>query len=235
MPALSLVIPCYDEAKNLPDLIARCRGVIRQADIEIILVDNGSRDETPRILAEALKSEKNLRSVRVEKNIGYGHGILTGLRAAKCSYLAWTHADLQTDPADILAGLKVLSMHPNGKIFIKGRRFGRSLSDAFFTFGMSCYETSIFRTPFWDINGQPTIFPRKLFESWENPPDDFALDLYAYWSAQQQGYLIRRFPVHFGQRRYGTQSRWNLGWNSRLKMIKRVAGYSWQLRQKLVK
>jgi len=234
MPALSLVIPCYNEAKTIPDLAARCRNVIARGDLEIILVDNGSHDDTPKLLAETVRGQTQLRTVRVDVNQGYGHGILTGLRAAKGDILGWTHADLQTDPADVLAGLELFAKHPNGKLFVKGRRYGRPVSDIFFTIGMSAFETAVFGTPFWDVNAQPTMFPRSLFEQWKNPPHDFALDLYAYWSARRAGYDIRRFPVYFGSRPYGTQSRWNLGWKSRLKMIRRVIGYSWQLRRKFV-
>ena len=214
MPALSLVIPCYDEAKNLPDLIARCRALLSQNDIEIILVDNGSRDDTPRILADAVHGQDRLRTVRVDVNRGYGFGILSGLRAARGDILAWTHADMQTDPADVLRGLEIFQQHPGEKIFVKGRRYGRPLSDVLFTIGMSCFESLIFGTPFWDVNAQPSMFPRALFESWKNPPHDFALDLYAYWSARQQGYAVHRFPVHFGARGHGTVSRWNINWRS---------------------
>ncbi|MGE3624195.1 MAG: glycosyltransferase family 2 protein [Bdellovibrionales bacterium] len=232
MPALSLVIPCYDEARNLPDLIARCMAVAAQSDMEIILVDNGSRDETPGILA-SLEHDR-VRSVRVEVNRGYGFGILAGLNAARGDILGWTHADLQTDPADALRGLAIFQKYPGQKIFVKGSRHGRKFSDVVFTFGMSVFETLLFAAPFRDVNAQPTLFPRALFESWKNPPHDFALDLFAYWSARRAGYAVKRFPVHFGPRGHGTQSRWNVNWQSKLHMIRRVAGYSWQLRRNFV-
>lgn len=234
MPALSLVIPCYDEAKNLPDLIARCRALLAQGDIEIILVDNGSRDDTPRILKETLQGQERLRSVRVPVNQGYGFGILAGLRAAQGDVLAWTHADLQTDPTDALRGLEIFKQHPGEKIFVKGRRHGRPLGDVVFTIGMAAFESAIFGAPFWDVNAQPTMFPRRLLENWKNPPHDFALDLFAYWSALRQGYAVRRFPVRFVARGHGTVSRWNINWRSKLKMIQRVLCYSWQLRRKFV-
>jgi glycosyltransferase involved in cell wall biosynthesis len=232
MPTLSLVIPCYNEAKNLPDLIARCTALLAQGDIEIILVDNGSRDETARILARIPAG--NLRSVYVPVNQGYGFGILAGLCAASGDILAWTHADLQTDPADILRGLDIFKQNPGEKIFVKGRRTGRPLGDVVFTAGMALFESAIFGAPFWDVNAQPSMFPRALFQSWQNPPSDFALDLFAYWSALRQGYAVHRFPVHFSPRGHGTISRWNIDWRSKLKMIRRVIGYSWQLRRKFV-
>lgn len=231
MPALSLVIPCYDEARNLHDLIARCRNVVAQADIEIILVDNGSRDGSPQILESALAGETKIRSVRVPVNQGYGYGILEGLRAAKGDVIGWTHADLQTDPTDALEALKIFQGHAGQKLFVKGRRYGRRFGDVAFTVGMSAFTSFLFQSPFWDVNAQPSLFSRALFESWKNPPHDFALDLYAYWSAVRRGYAIRRFPVYFGPRGNNTQSRWNFSLTAKLKMVRRVIGYSWQLRK----
>ena len=106
---LSLVIPCYNEAANLPLLLKRCEHLALMPDVEVILVDNGSTDDSPVILAQLLPLYPGCSSVRVEKNQGYGHGILMGLRAAHGEILAWTHADLQTDPRDALQGLKLLT------------------------------------------------------------------------------------------------------------------------------
>ena len=53
------------------------------------------------------------RVVTVPVNLGYGHGILSGLREAKGDYLAWTHADLQTDPADVVKAWELLTASPN--------------------------------------------------------------------------------------------------------------------------
>ena len=56
-----------------------------------------------------------------------------------------------------------------------------------FTFGMSVFESVLLRRPLRDINAQPTLFPRSLYETWTTPPEDFALDLYAYVSAKSAG------------------------------------------------
>ena len=95
---LSLVIPCYNEAANLPLLLERYKALTARSDAEVILVDNGSTDNSPDVLAALLPSYPGCRSVRVERNQGYGYGILQGLRAAQGEILAWTHADMQTDP-----------------------------------------------------------------------------------------------------------------------------------------
>ena len=98
-----------------------------------------------------------------------------------------------------------------------------------FTVGMSVFETALLARPLWDINAQPTMFPRAFFESWALPPDDFALDLYAYYKARRGGMTIRRFPVLFGKRLHG-QSHWNVNWAAKWKFIRRTVDFSMRLR-----
>lgn len=230
-PALSLVIPCYNEAPGLPMLVDRVREALgRRGDVEVILVDNGSTDATPDVLpgliAAASGDALTLRAVRVPVNQGYGHGILTGLRAAEGEALGWTHADLQTDPADALTALDLMAAAPEpARAFVKGRRFGRPLGDRVFTWGMAAFETALLRTPMWDINAQPTVFSRAFFATWDDPPGDFSLDLYAYWRAAQDGLTIVRFPVHFGPRVFG-DSRWNTSMAARGRFIRRTVDFS---------
>jgi len=195
-------------------------------DIEVILVDNGSTDDTPAVLAALLPDHPGCRSVRVEKNRGYGFGIVAGLKAAKGDILAWSHADMQTDPQDALRGLAIFEASANPQaLFVKGARYGRPPSDVIFTMGMSVFETLLLRRPLWDINAQPTMFSRTFFDGWGKSPDDFALDLYAYYSARRAGLTIKRFPVQFGLRLHG-QSHWNVNWAAKWKFIRRTVDYS---------
>ena len=227
----SLVIPCFNEAKNLPSLISRCQSIDSSHSIEIIIVDNGSTDNTQLVLRDLLSSCPVCRSVHVPLNRGYGFGILSGLRAAKGDVLGWTHADLQTDPVDFLDGLKLVDKYGQN-IFVKGRRYGRPLKDSLFTIGMSFFEMVLLRTFMWDINAQPTIFPRQFFETWSSPPDDFSLDLYAYYQAKSSSLKIYRFPVRFGNRLFG-HSHWNINLSSKIKFIRRTIDYSFKLKRNL--
>ena len=226
----SLIIPCYNEAANLPLLLSRCVEVAKSGEVEVILVDNGSTDDTPRLLTELLPHYPGCRSVRVEKNQGYGFGILSGLRVAKGELLGWTHADMQTDPQDVLRGLKFFDQH-GGDIFVKGRRYGRPLADVAFTVGMSFFETVLLGKPMWDINAQPTMFSRKFFETWSQPPHDLSLDLYVYYQARLGGLEIHRFPVLFGDRAYGV-SHWNVNWAAKRKFIRRTIRFSIELKKR---
>lgn len=202
-------------------------------DVEVIFVDNGSTDKSPKVFDELIPKYNFAKNIRVEINQGYGFGILSGLKTAKGDYLAWTHADMQTDPNDVVRGWKILkdSRNPENN-FIKGKRYGRPYSDSFFTFGMSIFESLILGKTMWDINAQPNIFPRKYFEKWTDPPNDFSLDLYAYYQAKAHSLEIVRFPVLFGERAHGI-SHWNVNWRAKLKFIARTLGYSFNLRKQL--
>ena len=231
MTRLSLVIPCYNEAANLPLLLERCKELAARPDVEIILVDNGSNDSSAAVLLDLLPKFPGCRSIRVEKNQGYGFGIVSGLKAAKGEILGWTHADMQTDPQDALLGLEFFEQH-GSDVFVKGRRYGRPFMDVVFTVGMSIFETVLLARPMWDINAQPTMFSRNFFESWTDPPDDFSLDLYAYYQAQRCGLEVYRFPVRSGERAHGV-SHWNVNWTAKQKFIRRTVDFSLQMKKRI--
>lgn len=230
-PLLSLIIPCYNEGDNVLILIEQLKKVYhKRQDIEFILVDNGSTDISKKYIKDAVNKNTFIRSVEVPINEGYGWGIIQGLNAAKGIFLGWTHADLQTNPYDVLTALSIIEKNgcsPN--LYLKGKRKGRSLTDSFFTFSMSIFESILFSQKLWDINAQPNIFHHSFYSKWSNPPKDFSLDLYSYIKAKQQNLHIIRFPVLFAKRIYG-KSHWNLDWISKIKFIKRTLYFSFTLK-----
>ena len=233
-----VVLPAYNEAKNILGLLERFKQVLTLHDLThevfVILVNNGSCDPTADVLEKLLPKYSFIKTVLIEKNQGYGFGILFGLHAAKGEILAWTHADMQTDPQDALRGLDLFEKY-GPTIFVKGRRYGRPFADVFFTMGMSLFETLLLRKPLWDINAQPTMFSRVFFETWQaDAPHDFALDLYVYYQAYSQHLPIHRFPVKFSLRAHGI-SHWNINWTAKQKFIKRTIDFSLQLKKRVKK
>ena len=147
---------------------------------------------TQQVLKDCLSNYPACRSIKLDKNDGYGGGILAGLRVAKGEIIGWTHADLQTNPTDALKALEFFE-NSTESIFVKGRRHGRPFLDIFFTICMSFFESLLLRKKMWDINAQPTIFPKNFFNEWSNPPKDFSLDLYAYYLAKKRNLLSSGF------------------------------------------
>ncbi|MDZ4833643.1 MAG: glycosyltransferase family 2 protein [Candidatus Melainabacteria bacterium] len=233
MTKLSVVIPCYNEAKNIPLILERFQAVNTRPDVELLMLDNGSTDDSPRVLQEHLPHYPFAKTLCVPVNKGYGYGIVQGLKSLQSTYIGWTHADMQTDPHDIIKALDIMEFNADPKdMYVKGQRRGRPAADNVFTCGMSLFESVYMGAPLWDINAQPNIFHRDFFQTWTNPPDDFSLDLYALYMANRQGLKIHRFDVEFTPRLHGTSS-WNTSLGAKWKFIKRTLDFSFKLKRAL--
>lgn len=229
---LSIVVPCYNEAENIPLILKRFQQVVED-NMEVVLVNNGSTDNSADILKKLLPDFKFARLVNVPVNKGYGYGILQGLKSCDSDYIGWTHADMQTDPNDVVKAWQIVK-NDNGNVYVKGNRKGRPFGDTFFTWGMGVFETLYMGEKLDDINAQPNIFPKNFFDTWKNPPYDFALDLYAVYMAKKQGLKLIRFPVLFPERIHG-ESKWNTGIKAKWKFIKRTIDFSVKLKKQGVK
>ena len=230
---LSIVVPCYNEEKNIPLILEKFNEVIDKEDIEVLLVNNGSTDNSKNIMEQLVPNFGFARVVTINKNQGYGFGITSGLKEALGEFICYTHADMQTDPADVLKALEIIEKQDNPKnCYVKGDRKGRSIFDQFFTIGMSAFETIYLGKKLWDINAQPNIFHRSFFKSLTNIPKDFSLDLYFLYTAQKQDLEVIRFDVMFPERIHG-ESSWNTGLASKWKFIKRTFDFSIKLKKEL--
>jgi len=230
---LSIIIPCYNEEKNIELILEKFNAIIKRPDIEVLLVNNGSTDNTERIFNELIPKYKFARVVKVEVNQGYGYGISSGLKEATGEFIGYTHADMQTDPNDVLKALNLIEKQQDPvNYFIKGYRKGRPFFDQIFTIGMSFFETIYLGVKLWDINAQPNIFHRSFFETLKNLPKDFSLDLFLLYRAQKSDYKVMRFDVVFPPRIHG-ESKWNTGLSSKIKFIKRTFDFSLKLKKLL--
>lgn len=230
---LSIIVPCYNEAKNIPLILEAFRGIHKEQSFELVLVDNGSKDDSAHVFQKELSKKQNsfAKVVTVKVNQGYGHGILSGIRAAKGDILCWTHADMQTPPEDCLRVYKTLLESKDvDETVVKGKRTKRAFGEWFFTLGMSIIASTVLLTPLYDINAQPKLFSRTLFESLKNPPKDFSLDLYLLYVAKKRGYTLKCIPVVFRDRIHG-ESKWAFSFRSKVKTIWRTIKYIFKLRR----
>jgi dolichol-phosphate mannosyltransferase len=117
-PALSVVVPLYNEEANLPILQEELRKALSGLDYEIIFVDDGSVDRT----AERIETAPNIRLIRFEKNAGQSAAIYAGLTAVRGANLVIIDGDLQNDPADIP---KLLAEIARGADLVCGYRVKR--------------------------------------------------------------------------------------------------------------
>ncbi len=99
---ISVVIPVHNEAGNIVPLLEEIISVFKEAkSYEIIVVDDGSQDDTHNLLNQALNKFKPLRVIQHEQSCGQSTAIRTGVSAAKFSVVATLDGDGQNDPADI--------------------------------------------------------------------------------------------------------------------------------------
>lgn len=235
MKDLSLVIPCYNEELNIPLIVQRCQEIVPEGlDIEIILVNNGSKDQTAEAIKREIQSAKPIFVLcEVPTNIGYGHGILSGLAMARGEALAWTHADMQTDPEDVIKAYRLFKDQKNASVFVKGERKNRALGPLFFTWGMTVVASLALGERLTDIGAQPKLFGRTFYAEYlsQGAPSDFSLDLYAMYFAQKTGTIVT-FPVYFKNRAFG-EAKGGGSWKTRMKVTKRVLSFIFELRKRL--
>lgn len=104
MPNLSLIVPVYNEEKNLPLLIEAIRAALEPLPYtwEVILVDDGSEDSSLQVMTQLAEEHSELlRVVSFRRNYGQTAAIAAGLDYAKGEIIILLDADLQNDPADI--------------------------------------------------------------------------------------------------------------------------------------
>ena len=202
--------------------------------VEVILVDNGSTDDTKTVISNSFDNKLPLvKTVYIKDNIGYGHGIMAGVKKASGNVISWTHADLQTDLNDVIDAYKIISENKDfEKCILKGKRIGRNLFDAFFTFGMSMLSSLMMGVKLYDINAQPKMFHRSFLKKLTNAPDDFSLDLFLLFKARVNGYEVLEYPVIFGKRIHG-DSKGGGTIKGKWKLIRRTWKYMSKLRQEL--
>jgi glycosyltransferase involved in cell wall biosynthesis len=103
LSSLTIFFPALNDARSLPYLINRAFTVAESVakKFEVIIIDDGSTDETPEVLTTALAHYKNLRIIRHAKNMGYGAALQDGFTHAKYSWIFYTDGDGQYDPSEL--------------------------------------------------------------------------------------------------------------------------------------
>jgi undecaprenyl-phosphate 4-deoxy-4-formamido-L-arabinose transferase len=123
-PALSVVIPVFNEAPSLGDLHHRLAQTLKETGqaYEIIFVDDGSRDGSPDILRELHARDRAVRVIRFNRNYGQHAAVCAGMERARGDVVVTLDADLQNPPEEIPRLLAALT---DGVDVVGGRRVSR--------------------------------------------------------------------------------------------------------------
>jgi glycosyltransferase involved in cell wall biosynthesis len=173
-------MPCYNEEGNLGYSIPRLARAFERAGyrLQLIAVDNGSRDRTGEIIAQLAQQHAGIVAAKVAVNIGYGQGVLTGLRLATAPWVGTVAADGQVDAEDLVR-LYEACVASDGMVFGKVRR--RFRMDGFIRKIISVgYNTFVFllfpSLGSWDINGNPRLWPRWANDEMQLESTNWLLD-----------------------------------------------------------
>ena len=100
---LSVVIPLLNEQNSLEELVVKISSVVNKLELnyEIILIDDGSKDDSWKSIIEITSSNKNVKALRFLKNYGKSQALSAGFKASKGDVIITMDADLQDDPNEI--------------------------------------------------------------------------------------------------------------------------------------
>jgi glycosyltransferase involved in cell wall biosynthesis len=158
-------MPCYNEEDVVAYTVHRLSEAFTRAGhkLELVLVDNGSYDETAEVLQELAASNHMTKFARVERNQGYGFGVLTGFPLCSAPWVGMIPADGQVDAEDVVRLFEMAVLSRQDVVAKVRRRFRmdgpiRKLT----SLAYNLYVRLLWPTLVWDVNAVPKIFPRHL-------------------------------------------------------------------------
>jgi len=209
---LSLVVPCYNEEQVLANSIRELVEAFErhQTRLELVVVDNGSRDGTQRVIDRLIDEGLPIVKCVVAVNEGYGNGILAGFSASRAAWVGVVHADGQVDAADVY---KVYSAARNAgrPCLVKVRRRFRmdGLRRKFISIFYNLIINILYpRLGSIDVNGNPKLMPRDYLLAMRLQSKDWFLDPEIMIKARRLGLPVIEFNV-LSQMRSGGKSNVN--------------------------
>lgn len=205
-PALSVIIPAYNEQKRLPPHLGHALDYLREhfPAFELMVVDDGSADRTAEAVAAAFAGEPRACVISYRPNRGKGHAIRTGVLASRGEIVVFLDADFSTPveeipralewlrQADIVVGSRDL---PGAEVRPTQPPFRRVASDVFDV-------VKKLMVGLWDIKDTQCGFKayagpvaRQLFAL--GRVDRFMFDVEILYLAERAGLRIREMPVHW--------------------------------------
>jgi glycosyltransferase involved in cell wall biosynthesis len=179
-PELSLVLPCYNEELCLNYTVPPLARTFADAGInlEIVLVDNGSKDGTSRVIDDLIKRGLPVVKAVVPVNRGQGLGITTGFQSCTGRYIGYLCADGQVGPESVLAIYRLLKDSPVPTLAKARRRFRQ---DGWMRKIISVAFNGLMLVIFpgiksLDVNGNPKILPADIVRFMELSSEDWFLE-----------------------------------------------------------
>lgn len=210
LPGLTIVLPCFDEEPNVAQAVSQALAAARRhaSAVEVIVVDDGSRDRT-RVIAEGLAAEDpHVRVVGHAHNLGYGAAVRSGIAASRMPWVLLTDADLQFDlqqlglmleaayEHEIVAGFRI---HRQDPVY---RRLG--------AWAWNQLMRSTFDVPVRDVDCAFKLVRGPVLRGLELQSDGAMISTELYVRAQRGGWRIAEVGVEHRARLAGRPSGGNV-------------------------
>jgi len=199
----SIIVPLFNEEENIEPLVEGLLKVVGRDPnfLELILVDDGSRDLTPQKAKKWTQKEPRIRLVRHERNKGLGAAIRSGLKTAKGAFVLYTDADLPFDFGLLPALFSAADEHT----VIAGRRLNRGEGARrwFLTKGYNFTIRMLFGLDMKDANFACKIFPRRFAQQAVLESDGSFIDVEMLLETRRIGLQIREYPLVYYPRERG--------------------------------
>lgn len=204
--SLSLVFPAYHDEGNIGPLVERSLGALSGAcaELEIIIVEDGSPDGTGRVADELAARYGGVAAVHHENNLGHGAALKTGIASSSCPVIAFMDGDGQYEPADLLPMLRLL----DGADLVQGRRrlypngMKRRLISKLYNYSARL----LFGVPFSDLGCSIKLFRREVAETCMPAPDGIFAQGELVIRAFHSGYRVAEAVVECYPRMHGRSS-----------------------------
>jgi glycosyltransferase involved in cell wall biosynthesis len=200
---LSVIIPVYNEADNIREIIKRVQAT--KLAREIVVVDDGSQDSTREIL-EKLNGRRKVRVILHEKNQGKGAAVVTGMKAARGDVLLIQDADLEYDPRDYPSLLKPIEEGLADVVY--GSRFlgGPHRVTMFWHLVANQLLTTmtniLYNTILTDMETGYKVFRREVIEGMTIKSKRFNFEPEFTAKVLKRNYRIFEVPISFNPRDY---------------------------------
>jgi glycosyltransferase involved in cell wall biosynthesis len=203
-PSISAFFPCYNDAETIGDLVRKTDDELRRLadDYEIIVVNDGSRDESAQVLASLQAHVERLRIVTHETNRGYGAALRSGFAHATKDLVFYTDGDGQYDVSEIPILLMLLTSDTH---FVNGMKMSRQ--DPAYRVHIGNVHKFITRWMFWlpiaDVDCDFRLIRRTILEKITLHRNSGSICVELVKQSQRAGAQFREVSVHHYARRSG--------------------------------
>jgi dolichyl-phosphate beta-glucosyltransferase len=197
--ALTLIFPCYNEAERLPETLAAYLAQLsrRPGEVEILVVDDGSTDQTFAVAQAIAARDDRVRVIRSQPNRGKGHGVRTGMLQARGELLVFTDADGSYGPGEVARVTAALARAP---VVIGSRPAGwatgppaRRLASRLFNRAIQALLGLPYRDTQCGLKGFRRHAALELFGRAQL--DGFAFDVELLFLTRRLGLVVNEVPV----------------------------------------